>query len=71
MPPKSKIKENGSYLVAIKFDNDVKRHEMKMEELRFVRENEQINHDHTMSRMRIKSAEIKRAFERKHSPYPR
>jgi len=69
MPPKSKIKEDGSDLVKIKFDNDVKRHEMKMEELKFVRETERINHENSMSRMRIKSAEIKRSQERREASY--
>jgi len=38
-----------------------------MEELKFVRETEEITHNNAMTRMRIKSAEIKRAFERRQS----
>jgi len=65
--PQKKIEEDGSDLIQIKFDHDVKRHEMRMEELKFVRETEEITHNNAMTRMRIKSAEIKRAFERRQS----
>lgn len=77
MPPKSKkdlLKHENSELdlVDIKFDYDLKRHKMRMVELKYVRENEEINHDHAMQRMRIKSAEIKKAMDRKQAnQYPR
>ena len=75
MPLKSKedqSKHKYCELDLIKFDYDLKRHKMRMDELKFTRETEEINHDNAMSRMRIKSAEIKRAFERKQaSQYPR
>lgn len=64
MPPKNKMEEDGLDLIKIKFDHDVERHEMRMKELKFVRESEEINHDHAMTRQRIRSAEIKRSQER-------
>ncbi len=63
MPPKSKVDEMD--LIKAKSQNDLKHHEMRMEELRFTRESDKINHDHAMERMRIKSAEIKKAMDRK------
>lgn len=72
MPPKSKIKKDGSDLVEIKFDYDLKRHEMRMKELKFIRETEAINHSNALERMKIKGAEIKRVMDRKQaSQYPR
>ena len=59
-------------LIGLKLENDIKRHEMKMEELEFVRKSESIHHLHEMERQRIKTAEIRKAFERKQaSQYPR
>ena len=59
-------------IVDLKFDHDLKCHEMRMEELKFIRETESISHENAMSRMRIKSTEIKRAHDRKvASSYPR
>ena len=77
MPLKSKkdqSKQDNSKLdlVDIKFDYDLKRHKMRMDELNFIRETDQINHDHAMERMRIKSAEIKKAQDRRNAnQYPR
>lgn len=71
MPNKTdaQIKED---LIELKLKNDVKRHEIKMKELKFVRESEGIGHENAMTRMRIKSAEIKKAHDRKvANSYPR
>ncbi|RLF58026.1 MAG: hypothetical protein DRN27_06510 [Thermoplasmata archaeon] len=59
-------------LINLQLKNDIICHNMKMEELKFVRETEKIHHDNEMTRQRIKSAEIKKAFDRKQaSQYPR
>jgi len=44
---------------------DKERHKLKMEELSFLRENEAMNHSHTLERNRIKSAEIRKADQRR------
>jgi len=61
-----KIHEEKKALVELKGEHYLKRHEMRMEELRFIRESENINHDNSMTRQRIKSAEIRKAQERRH-----
>ena len=59
-------------LIDLKLRNETKYHEMRMEELEFVRETEKISHDNATTRMLIKSAEIKKAFDRKQAnQYPR
>ncbi len=59
-------------LIKVRAKNDIDHHKMRMEELGFIRETDQLNHDHAMERMRIKSAEIKKAMDRKvASQYPR
>jgi len=59
-------------LIDLKLRNDIKHHEMKMEELEYARKSEAIHHLHEMERQRIKTAEIRKAFERKQaSQYPR
>lgn len=59
-------------LIDLRLRNDKEHHKMKMEELAFIRESEKIHHDHEMERQRIKTAEIRKAFERKQaSQYPR
>ena len=59
-------------LINLKLKNDLKRHEMKMKELTFARETEEIRHENALTRMRIKSAEIKKAHDRKvANQYPR
>lgn len=59
-------------LVIMRHENDVKFHEMKMEQLKYVRETMLINHEKEMERQRIKTAEIRKAFERRQaSQYPR
>lgn len=67
MSSKKEIEKNQLDLIKIKFDHDLQRHKMRMEELEFARETERINHENGMTRMRIKSAEIKRAQERRYS----
>ncbi len=58
-------------LIALKLKNDERHHEMRMEGLAYMRESDQIHHDHEMERQRIKSAEIRKAFERRQSSqYP-
>jgi proline dehydrogenase len=44
---------------------DFEKHERVMVELNFRRDTEAIHHDHEMERQRIKSAEIRKAMERK------
>lgn len=59
-------------LINLRLENDTKHHEMRMEELAYGRESDKIHHLHEMERGRIKSAEIRKAFERKQSAqYPR
>ena len=59
-------------LIKLRMENDTKHHDMRMEELAFARESEKIHHLHEMERQRIKTAEIRKAFERKQaSQYPR
>ena len=41
------------------------RHKFNMEELKFARESERIRHEHELERQRIKTAEIRKAQERK------
>ena len=75
--PKSKkdlLKHKNSELdlVDIKFDYDLKRHEMRMEELRFVRETENINYNNAIQRINIKDKAIKKAHDRRQAmQYPR
>ena len=45
--------------------HDLEKHERVMVELKFRRDTEAIHHDHEMERQRIKSAEIRKAMERK------
>lgn len=59
-------------LIKLRLDNAIKIHEMKMEEFAFVRESDKIHHEHEMTRQRIKSAEIRKVFDRRQaSQYPR
>lgn len=62
-----KLKHDNSKLdlVDIKFDYDLKRHKMRMEELEYSRESEQVRHDHELMRGRIKTAEIRKSMDRK------
>lgn len=46
-------------------DQQKENHKMKMEELKFQRETERISHENNMTRQRIKSAEIRKAQERR------
>jgi hypothetical protein len=58
--------------IQLKHKFNVEMHEMKMEELRYIRETNKISHDNELERGRIKSAEIRKALERKiASQYPR
>ena len=71
MASKSKKSENEEFvkgkiaLYKLSFDFDKKRHEMKMKELEFMRENDRIHHERELERGRIKSAEIRKAQMRK------
>jgi len=59
-------------LIDLKIKNDIKRHEMKMQELEFARKTESIHHLNEMEMQKIKTAEIKKVFDRKQaSQYPR
>lgn len=42
-----------------------KKHEMKMEELKFARESDRLHHERELERGRIKSAEIRRTLRHK------
>jgi len=44
---------------------DKEKHQMKMEELKFIRETDRIKHEKEMERQRIKSAEIRKTMERR------
>lgn len=65
--PKEEIEKKQLDLIEIKFNHDLQRHKMRMQELEFARETERINHENGMTRMRIKSAEIRKAQDRRHS----
>lgn len=59
-------------LVLFEFEYQKKHHKMKMEQLKYARDTSVLQHDQEMERQRIKSAEIRKAFERKQaSQYPR
>lgn len=71
---KTKEIENSDpeYLLILKFKRDTmdhsfwldqKRHEMKMKELEFSRENDRLHHEREMERQRIKTAEIRKDRE--------
>ena len=53
----------------IKLERDLLMHKLRIEELQFGRDSEQIKHDHEMERQRIKSAEIRKMQERKRFNY--
>ena len=40
-------------------------HKLRMEELKYVRETERLKHEWELERQRIKSAEIRKTYERK------
>ncbi len=59
-------------LINLRGENDARHHKDRMEELAYARESEKIHHLHEMERQRIKTAEIRKNFERKQaSQYPR
>lgn len=69
---KKKTKEQSSSefkerkkLIELQTISDEGRHKFKMKELEFARESERINHEHSLTRGRIKNAEIKKFQERK------
>jgi len=53
----------------MKLERDLLIHKLRMEELQFIKDSEQIKHDHEMERQRIKSAEIRKMQERKRFNY--
>lgn len=57
--------EEKKELLEIKLKHDVDQHEMRMIELIFIRETNKLNHNDELTRGRIKTAEIRRAFDRK------
>lgn len=65
-----KIKESEEFkerkaILDLQKEVDIKKHEMKMEELVFIRENNKLHHANEMERQRIKSAEIRKSQERR------
>ena len=52
-------------IMQFKSDLEKARHEMKMEELKYQRDSEELHHQNETTRQRIKSAEIQRSMERK------
>ena len=52
-------------LVELKDKHNVKQHERRMEELKYLRDSEKLHHNNEMERQRIKSAEIQRTISRK------
>lgn len=49
-----------------------KEHELRMEELKFIRATDEIRHQKELERQRIKTAEIRKNYERKMATqYPR
>jgi len=53
----------------MKLERDLLIHKLRMEELQFIKDSEQIKHDHERERQRIKSAEIRKMQERKRFNY--
>ena len=52
-------------LIALQKEADETKHEMKMAELKYIRENEAIKHDKDMEAHRIRNADIKRTIAQK------
>lgn len=52
-------------LIELQHQRDTEKHQMRMQELEFIRESDKIRHDQEMERQRIKSAEIRKMQERK------
>ena len=44
-------------------------HKMRLKELEFQRENDKIKHERELERQRIRSAEIKKSYDRRHEYY--
>ena len=52
-------------LIELQKEADKIKHEMKMDELKYIRENEAIKHDKDMEAHRIRNADIKRTIAQK------
>jgi len=62
---RSKEFEERSLLIKLQDIADKKKHERKMIQLEYIRENNKIEHDMKTERQRIKSAEIRKMHDRK------
>jgi len=62
---KSKEFEERKALINLQSKYDLEKHDRRMDELKFMRESEEIHHKHEMERQRIKSAEIRKTQERR------
>ena len=57
-------------LISLDLETSMKKHQMKMEEFAFLRENDKVHHERELERGRIKTAEIRRSQMRRYSnPY--
>ena len=56
----SKLKKE---VLQMGFELETKKHEMRLKELEFSRENDKIHHENEMEKLRIKSAEIRKDRE--------
>ena len=67
MPPKKLSKENQEKKFIMEFDVKchAQKHKWKMMEFEYLRESQRIHHEQELERQRIKSAEIRKAQERK------
>jgi hypothetical protein len=61
----SKEFEERKKLLELAFAFDEKKHAMKMQELEYIRQTDNIRHEKELERGRIKSAEIRKSIERK------
>lgn len=52
-------------LLDLQEKHSIEQHKRRMEELEYIRETNRISHEDELTRGRIKSAEIKKAFDRK------
>ena len=65
MANKGITEEDKRKTIKLVLKQQIERHKLNMKELEYSRESEKIRHDHEMERQRIKTAEIRKAQERK------
>jgi hypothetical protein len=63
MPKESKEFLEKKTLMDLGWERELQKHKLKMEELKFIRESEDIKHKLELERQRIKSAEIRKSMQ--------